>query len=283
MGDGMKDKVVVTGATGVLGKAIVKAALAAGLNVRQAVRNQAKADPTVAAVRLDYADPTTIAPALAGASAIVLMAPPLDSTAPALLAPVIAAVKAANLQHIVLISALGVNHNEQAPLRVVEHLVMDSGVPFTTLRLNFLMENFSEGFLAGGIRGQHAIHLAAGDGKTSFISARDVAAAVVAVLQQPPAGKDVDLTGPAALDHAEAARTISEASGRPVTYHSLTEDQMLDGARSHGVPEPVVAYMGALYAAVRAGLTASVSDGFHAITARIPMTFETFARGATWA
>jgi uncharacterized protein YbjT (DUF2867 family) len=279
----MKEDVVVTGATGVLGKAIVKAALAAGLNVRQAVRNQVKADPSVAAVPLDYADPTTIAPAIAGASAIVLMAPPLDSTAPALLAPVIAAAKAANLRHIVLISAFGVNHNELAPLRVVERSVMDSGVPFTILRLNFLMENFSEGFLAGGIRAQHAIHLAAGDGKTSFISARDVAAAIVAVLQQPPAGKDFNLTGPAALDHAEAATILSEASGRTVTYHSLTEDQMLDGARSHGVPEPVVAYMGVLYAVVRAGLAAGVSDDFHTITASTPMTFERFAREATWA
>ena len=45
------------------------------------------------------------------------------------------------------ISALGANHNEQAPLRIVEHLVIDSGIPYTILRPNFFMENFSTGFL----------------------------------------------------------------------------------------------------------------------------------------
>jgi uncharacterized protein YbjT (DUF2867 family) len=96
-------------------------------------------------VRLDYADPTTITPALAGVSAMVLMAPPLDPNVPARLGPVIGAARAVNLQHVVLISAFGVDHNEQAPFCVVEHLVIDSGVPFTILRPNFFMENFSEG------------------------------------------------------------------------------------------------------------------------------------------
>lgn len=252
--------------------------------MRQAVRNPAKADPAVDAVRLDYADPSTIAPALDGVSAIVLMAPPLDPNAPAELGPVIAAAKAANVQHLVLISAFGVNHNEQAPLRVVEHLVMDSGVPFTILRPNFLMENFSEGPQAHGIRAQNAIHLAAGDGRTSFVSARDVAAAVVAVLRQSLTGKEFDLTGPAALDHVEVAKAISDATGRAVAYHALTEQQMLEGARSHGMPEPSVAYLGVLYGVVRAGYAAGVAGDFETLTGRQPMTFDAFARAtaASW-
>lgn len=278
----MPNHVLITGATGVLGRALVEVATRAGVPVRQAVRNPAKPNPQVDVVRLDYAEPSTIAPALAGAAAVVLMAPPLDETAPAQLAPVIAAARAAGVKHLVFISAFGVNHNEQAPLRVVEHMVIDSGVPFTIVRMNFLMENFSEGFLAGGIRGQNAIHLAAGDGKTSFVSARDVASAIVAILQRPPAGKEFDLTGPAALSHAEAAQAIGDASGRTITYHELTESQMFDGARAHGMPEPVIAYMGALYAVVRAGFAAPVSRDFGGLTGRPPMTFQAFARAASW-
>ncbi len=104
------------------------------------------------------------------------MAPPLEANAPALLGPVVTAAKLAGVRHIVLISAFGVNHNEQAPMRIVEHLVIDSGLPYTILRPNFFMENFSAGFLASSIRKQHAIYLAAGDGKTSFISVEDIAA-----------------------------------------------------------------------------------------------------------
>src|SRR5580698_9723401 len=108
-------KVLITGASGVLGRAIVQAAVGTGLAVRQGVRNSSKANPAAEAVHLDYADPLTITNALAGVSALVLMAPPLDANAPALLGPVVTAAKAAGVQQIVLISAFGVNHNEQAP------------------------------------------------------------------------------------------------------------------------------------------------------------------------
>jgi len=276
-------QVLVTGATGVLGKAIVDALLEARLSVRQGVRTPSKASSNVETAHLDYREPATIAPAVAGASAIVLMAPPLDAEAPALLGPVIAEARRAGVQHIVLISAFGVNHNEQAPLRVVEHLVIDSGVPYTILRPNFLMENFSEGPQANGIRTGDVIPLAAGDGKTSFVSTRDVAAAVVAVLQQSLAGTELDLTGPEALDHAEVARIISAASGRTIRYQALTEEQMLDGARSHGMPAPAVAYLGMLYGVVRAGYAAGVANDFETLTGRRPTTFEAFAQAAAGA
>jgi uncharacterized protein YbjT (DUF2867 family) len=273
-------QVLVTGATGVLGRVIVDALLEARLPVRQGVRTLSKATSKAETVHLDYRNPATIAPALAGASAIVLMAPPLDAEAPAFLGPVIAEARRAGVTHIVLISAFGVNHNEQAPLRVVEHLLIDSGVPYTILRPNFLMENFSEGPQANGIRTGGVIPLAAGDGKTSFVSTRDVAAAVVAVLQQSLTGKELDLTGPSAIDHAEVARIISAASGRTVAYQALTEEQMLDGATSHGMPAPAVAYLGVLYGVVRAGHAAGVTNDFETLTGRRPTTFEAFAHAA---
>lgn len=276
----MQGPILVTAATGALGKAIVNAGVKAGLSLRQAVRTVGKANPDVDSVRLDYADAATIGPALAGAAALVLMAPPLDPNAPQLLGPVIQAAKTAKVAHIVLISAFGVNHNEQAPLRVVEHLVIDSGIPFTILRPNFFMENFSEGFLAAGIRDQGAIYLAAGDGKTSFISVSDIADAVVEVLQRRLTGKELDLTGSESLDHAKAAQVISDVTGRSVTYHALSEDQMLEGARSHGMPEPLVGYMGMLYAVVRGGFAAGTSNDFEALVGRAPTTFRAFARAA---
>ena len=115
--------VLITGATGVLGKAIVKSAVDARLPVRQGVRNPVKASSTAEAVRLDYADRSAISPALEEAAELVLMAPPLDANAPSLLGPVVTAAKAAGVGQIVLISAIGVNHGEQAPMRIVEHLV----------------------------------------------------------------------------------------------------------------------------------------------------------------
>jgi len=59
-------KVLVTGASGVLGRAIVQAAVGTGLAVRQGVRNSSKANPAVESTHLDYGDPLTITAALEG-------------------------------------------------------------------------------------------------------------------------------------------------------------------------------------------------------------------------
>lgn len=269
--------ILITGASGVLGRAFVTAFTEAGLPVRQAVRNPAKARPDVDSVRFDYLEPDTINPALVGVEKLLLMAPPLDPNAPAELAPLVARAKEVGVHQMVFISAFGVNHNEQAPLRIVEHMVMDSSIPYAILRPNFFMENFSEGFLSGGIKEQNGIFLAAGDGKTSFISVHDIAAAALASFRQPIAGRELDLTGPEALDHSEAAKIIREVSGRPVTYHSLTEEQMIAGARAIGMPESAIAYMAALYGVVRAGYSAGVTADFEKATGRKPITFQNFA------
>ncbi len=272
--------ILVTGASGVLGREIVTTFIEAGLPVRQAVRNPEKARAGVDSVRLDYLDSATVRPALADVDRLLLMAPPLDPNAPAELGPVVTIAKEVGVQHIVFVSALGVNYNEQAPLRVVEHIVMDSGIPYTILRPNFFMENFSEGFLSAMIKGQNGIFLAAGDGKTSFISVRDIAAAALVSFRKPLTNQEFDLTGLEALDHSDAARIISEVSGRPVSYQPLTEEQMIAGARAIGMPESAIGYLTVLYGVVRAGFAAGVTADFEKITGKKPIAFRRFAQTA---
>ena len=165
-------------------------------------------------------------------------------------------------------------------MRIVEHLVIDSGVPISILASNFFIENFSADFLASTIREKHALYLAAADGKTSFISVEDIAAAVTVALRESLTEKEFDLTGPAALDHSEVAKMISDASGITVVYHAMTEEQMASGARAQGMPEPIVAYLAMLYSVVRAGFAAGVSDDFETITYRKPVAFEALTRSA---
>jgi uncharacterized protein YbjT (DUF2867 family) len=89
----------------------------------------------------------------------------------------------AGVDHIVFISALGVDQNEEAPLRIIERHLMNSGVNHTIIRPNFFMENFSTGFIAPMIA-QGGVFLAAGDGKTSFISTRDIAEAAAVAFEE---------------------------------------------------------------------------------------------------
>jgi uncharacterized protein YbjT (DUF2867 family) len=199
-------KVLIAGATGVLGRAIDKSAIGAGFAVRQGVRSPAKANPKAEAVHFDYADPSTISSAL-------------EANAPALLGPVVTAAKLVGVRHIVLISAVGVNHHDQAPKHIVEHLVHDSGVPYTILRSNLFMENSSDGFLKPSIREQNAVYLAAGDRKTSFISVEDIAAVVVAALPQSLTGKEIDLTGPEATTFRSQRSSAKRRAARSRIIH----------------------------------------------------------------
>jgi len=270
------EPILITGASGVLGRSMVRAFTKANFPVRRGVRRPPET-PGTETVHFDYTKAETFGPALAGAHGLLLMAPPLDPGAPAKLKPVIELAKQAGISRIAFISAFGVNFNEQAPLRIVERQVMDSGIPFAILRPNFFMENFSEGFLSGTIKGQNGIFLAAGDGKTSFISAEDIAGVAVKFFSDFALKREIDLTGPEALDHAEVAGMIGEVSGRAISYHALTEDQMVAGVRSAGVPEPAIGYMKALYDVVRAGHAAGVTGDVELVLGRPPISFRKFA------
>ncbi len=268
--------VLITGASGVLGRSLVGAFKGADASVRRGVRKQIEMAGTET-VHFDYAKPDTLGPALAGVQGLVLMAPSLDPEAPARLKPVIELAKQRGVGRIAFISAFGVNYNEQAPLRIVEHAVMGSGIPYNILRPNFFMENFSEGFLSGPIKGQNGIFIAAGEGKTSFISVEDISSVAVKCLTEGVDKPELDLTGPEALDHAEVAAIISEVSEIPIAYHPLSEEQMAAGARAAGIPEFAIDYMKVLYGVVRAGYAAAVTADVEQVLGRPPISFRRFA------
>ena len=273
----MKATLLVTGATGNLGRDIIKALLPDGYTVRAGTRNvdAIQSAKHLEAVKLDYTVTSTFDKALLGVSGVLLVAPPMDPEAPAKLIPFIRKAKEVEVKHIVFISALGVDHNEQSPLRVIERALMDSGIAYTILRPNFFMENFSTGFIAPMIK-QGGIFLAADDGKTSFISTKDIAAVAVKSFADGLYENELNLTGPEALDHTKVAKIISDKIGKTITYHALPEETMLQGARDQGMPEGEVQYMAVLYAVVRAGYMATVTDDVEKVTGRKPVTFKDF-------
>jgi uncharacterized protein YbjT (DUF2867 family) len=274
----MKDVLLITGATGNLGREVVKALLIEGYAVRAGTRNvdAIQSEEHLEAAKLDYTDASTFDKALLGVSGILLVAPPMDPEAPAKLIPFIEKAKEVGVKHIVFISALGVDQNEQSPLRVIELALMESGIAYTILRSNFFMENFSLGFIAPMIKQQNGIFLAADDGKTSFISTKDIAAVAVKSFADALYGKEFNLTGPEAFDHTQVAKIIGNKTGKAIAYHALTKEAMLQGARDQGMPEGAVQYMAVLYAVVRAGYMAAVTDDVEKVTGCKPITFKDF-------
>jgi len=282
----MNKTIVVTGATGQVGGAVVEALAARGMLVRAASREPGKYPrvKNVTPVKLDYHQVSTIGPALAGVDGLFLIALPLDPKAPKVLAPVIDRAQTAGVKHIVLHSALGVDLNEEAPLRQVELYLMTSGVPYTILRSNFFMDNFTSGSIGPMIRKENGIYLSAGEGKTSFIATRDIAAVATAAFEEGLVGREFNLTGPEALDHYLVAEIIGEVAGRTITYHPVAEENFLELLRERGLPEPQARYLAGLYGLVREGKMARVTGDVFEVTGHEPLRFAEFAadHGGEW-
>lgn len=270
--------ILVTGATGSLGRAVVAALSAKGFTVKAASRRRFEAvSPVVQWVPFDFEAPATHQAALEGVDGIFLVAPPLDVDSAAKLNPFIDKAREQGVERIVLNSALGVDAAPDAPLRRIELHLIASGVSHTILRPNFFMENFTTGFLAGMVR-DGAVYLAADDARTSFISVQDIAAVAVEAFTGSHDGQAYNLTGPEALNHEEAVQLIGAATGRTVSYHGITEEEMVAGAMRSGLPESAAGFMALLYSVVRNGWAAGITDDVRQATGRAPLTFAEFAR-----
>src|SRR5260370_30757848 len=113
-----------------------------------------------------------------------------------------------------------------------------SGLPVVTVRPTVFLEGFLLQLGAPGGRASAELALPWGGGKTSPISAVDVARAVAVILDDPAPhmGQIYDLTGPESADLDHYARVFSEALGRPIRYRDVPLPARSEGPRQ--TPEP---------------------------------------------
>ena len=177
--------ILVTAAGGNLGTEISKQ-LSENHQVIGGVRTPSTTNQLagVSYVAFDYDDPATYKPSLESVEAVVLQAPPLDVGAFERLVPFIDALKATNIDRVVFLSAFGVDHNDEAPLRKIELKLINDGFDYTIVRPNFFMENFTSGFAVGPLEHDGIVLASAGEGKLAFVSIKDIAAVITASLSE---------------------------------------------------------------------------------------------------
>ena len=135
------------------------------------------------------------------------------------------------------------------------------------------------------IRTTGALHLPAGDARLSFIDVRDLAAVGAATLTDSShEGQAYTLTGGEPIDHSQVVAAISRASGKAISYVSLTEEAACAGLAAAQVPPDRIERWRNFYRIVRAGLCAQVSPEVERILHRPPITIEQYARdhAAKW-
>lgn len=283
----MSNQTLVIGATGNVGKRLVELLAAQGVGVRAATRQTAGYDGPHGAqpVDFDLDRPETFGPALAGVDHAFVIARSGDAQPENALNAFFDQAKAAGVQHVVFLTAAGVEMNEEVGLRKAERHLMASGLDYTILRPTWFMQNFSAGFIQPMIAQMGAIYLPAGDGKTSFIDAADIAAVAAVALTQPGhAGQAYTLTGGEALTYGEAAAIISEVAGRPVGYVAIPNEAFRQSLLDNGWPAESAGFMAGLFQPVEQGWAGAVSPAVAAVLGRAPITFRQFAEAnaAAW-
>ncbi|WP_020659431.1 SDR family oxidoreductase [Amycolatopsis benzoatilytica] len=232
--------ILVTGATGNVGRRVVERLLAAGHPLRAVTREPSRANlpAGVEAVAADLADPETLRPHLAGVRAVFLIWPFTDPAVTARLAPRVAEVfAAAGGPRVVYVSAASAGEDPDSFWAVVERAVAASGVPWTMLRPTGIATNalgWASSIRAGGV-----VRWPYGGAARSLVHEDDIAAvAVEALTSARHDRKTYVLTGPRTVTQAEQVRIIGEAVGRETKWLETSAEAvrpMLAGAM--GSPE----------------------------------------------
>jgi uncharacterized protein YbjT (DUF2867 family) len=278
--------ILITGASGHVGREVVKQALAVGLKIRATFQSPdvaAQAPAGLEGVIMDYAKPETIRPALQGVEKIFLVGPPARDL-PAMEANFVKEVRAAGRKHIVKLSALG-GRESMFPRghRDSEENIEASGLPYTFLRPNGFMQNLVN-YNAATISSQNAFYGCQGNGAVSVVDIRDIAAVAVIVLAATGhEGKSYALTGGEALTNGQVAEKISQVAGRKITYVDLPPAEFKKAILSAGTPEWSADALLDLQRLYREGKAALVTNDIERLTGREPISFDQFARDYAFA
>jgi uncharacterized protein YbjT (DUF2867 family) len=280
----MNTMILVTGATGLNGRELVRRLSARGVAVRALVRSLEKgtalaALPNVEVVAGDMARPETRGAALRGVDRAML----ISSSNPAMLevqSTFIAAAASAGVRHVVKLS--GIMPELDSPFRFarmhgeIERRLEASGMAFTHLRAGEFMPAYFR--QVPSILARGALLLPMEDARIASIDVGDIAeVAAIALTTAGHEGKTYPLTGPEALSMAEVAEKLSAATGKSITYVNVPPEAAQQAQLAAGVPPYLAEALVELFAERRKGKEAQVFPVAQTLLGRRPTSFDEFA------
>lgn len=254
--------VLVTGATGNVGREVVAALRTLGLPFVAAgtdpARIKAQLGADIEARALDLTDPRTYAEAVRGMRGLFLLRPPAIADAAATLNVLCDHAIAAGVAHITFLSVDGAERQSWVPHHAVEQHLSACGVSATLLRAGFFAQNLGDAYRRD-IREDDRLYLPAGNGRVAFVDVRDVAElAARSFIEARLRRQAFRLTGPAAVSFAEVAALLSTHLGRPIVYCPASIVGYVGHLRRRRLPWMQIAVQTLLHVGLRMGNAAVV-------------------------
>ena len=274
--------IIVTGASGNLGRRIVQLLLdRGGDRIIAATRNPAAlaefAARGVEVRRADFDDPASLPAAFAGGDVGLLISTDAVGTPGLRIAQHRTASRAS--------PAPGPRHADTPSLAtpgapptalardhvLTEAALAESKLDFTVLRNNLYTDLLGL-YLPAAIASGSLVD-ACGTGATAFVTREDCARVAAAVAARPPAGRQtLDVTGPAGVTRDEIAALASELFARPIHHLSVEVPALVAGMIEHGVPKPIAELYATFDVGVAQGYLATPSDTVRSFTGRAPQS-----------
>ena len=276
-------KVLVTGASGNVGRYVIKELLNKKEDVVAAGTNTKKLKELfgneVNVVHFDFTNESTFDEALRGVDRVFLMRPP-HLGKPEDLYPFIDAMKSHDIKLVSFLSLMGIEKNTIPPHHKIEKYIEKAKVPFAHIRPGFFMQNLS-GIHSIEIKEKNEIFVPAGKSKTSFIDAADIGLSVATLLHKPEKHKNkaYTITGSESLNYYQIAQTLSELTGKKIIYKKPSFLKYRNYyIKKRGLDKEYVNVTVALYFMTRMGTAKMVTNEFYELTGQKPRTFHEFVR-----
>ena len=269
--------ILVTGATGTVGRHVLRLLAAQPEPVRAMTRRPAAVAPApgLEVVPADFTEAGSLAAAVRGVRAVFLLTAPPAPTPRHDLA-LLAAARAAGVGHIVKLSAIGASSTLGAWHLAAEQALQADSPSWTILRPSSFASNVLR--WAPAIRAGRPVPDHTGPGRQGVVDPRDIAAVAVAALTRPGhRGRIHTLTGPALLDVAAQARILAGVLARPVTTIDVPGPAARDDLLRAGLDPAAVDEIVAGSAWARAGHNAVLTGDVERILGRPATSFRTWA------
>ncbi len=287
MSENQQPTLLVTGASGNLGRRVIELLLDANVgNIIATTRTPEKlADLSAKGVvvrHADFDDPGTLGAAFAGVDRLLLVSTDTMDVPGHRIEQhqnAVKAAEAAGVSHVVYTSLM--NPGLDSPVflapdhRATEAALSASKMGWTVLRENLYAENLIGSIGQAIPTGQ--LFSAAGDGKAAYITREDCARAAAAALASSFTGKQtLDITGPESLSQYEVAAIASQITGQTITYIPLELEILIQGMVGAGVPRPMAEAFSTFDVAIAQGKLDGVTTVVEELTGRKPISVADF-------
>ena len=273
--------ILITGASGAVGKAVLAEVARSGEKHRAMYRSKedaANAPAGTETVIADFSNKASLALALRGVESVYLVCSPIPALVQ-LEGNVIEAGEASGVRRIVLNSALGAgDFMKSFPSwhRKVEEKLQATEFRYCILRPNSFLQNVLT-YYAPSIRAQGAFYGAMGNARTSYVDVRDIAAVAAKALQGGDHdGKIYELNGPQALTCAQAAEKISGHARIVAQYVDIPAEAQRKAMMDQGMPEWQVTALLELQEYYTGGKGRTLDGTLEGLLGRPPITMDQF-------